>query len=145
MNNPAPTSSQSMTTTRKVAIAMAVVGGLAPLIRQLQANGEVSAFVIVDMAVNAAIWFGLVMLVGWVVGKLRRKPAPTASSGQITARSASVPGSESADASTRAPVAPVAPAGWHPDPFGRFESRYWDGRWTSHVSSNGRTYQDAPE
>lgn len=25
-------------------------------------------------------------------------------------------------------------AGWHPDPLGRFDSRYWDGaRWTQHV------------
>lgn len=25
-------------------------------------------------------------------------------------------------------------AGWHPDPLGRFQARYWDGeRWTQHV------------
>lgn len=25
-------------------------------------------------------------------------------------------------------------AGWHPDPLGRFDSRFWDGeRWTQHV------------
>jgi len=35
------------------------------------------------------------------------------------------------------PVAAV-PAGWHPDPAGRFEVRYWDGqRWTEHVSTGG--------
>ncbi len=29
---------------------------------------------------------------------------------------------------------PAAPAGWHPDPFARHESRYWDGAvWTDHV------------
>jgi hypothetical protein len=27
-----------------------------------------------------------------------------------------------------------AEAGWHPDPLGRFDSRFWDGaRWTQHV------------
>lgn len=29
-------------------------------------------------------------------------------------------------------------AGWHPDPYTRFQLRYWDGnRWTEHVSSDG--------
>ena len=37
------------------------------------------------------------------------------------------------------------PAGWYPDPFGRHESRYWDGqRWTEHVASHGRQSVDAP-
>jgi uncharacterized protein YxjI len=37
------------------------------------------------------------------------------------------------------------PAAWHPDPFGRFESRYWDGqRWTEHVSRAGQTLVDPP-
>lgn len=30
-------------------------------------------------------------------------------------------------------------AGWHPDPTGQFDHRYWDGtRWTEHVSTAGR-------
>ncbi len=30
------------------------------------------------------------------------------------------------------------PAGWHPDPMGRHQMRYWDGNvWTEHVSTNG--------
>jgi uncharacterized protein YxjI len=30
------------------------------------------------------------------------------------------------------------PAAWHPDPMGRHEHRYWDGKaWTDHVSNNG--------
>ena len=38
-----------------------------------------------------------------------------------------------------------APAGWHPDPFGRFDLRYWDGaRWTEHVSTGGAQGTDAP-
>jgi len=37
------------------------------------------------------------------------------------------------------------PANWYPDPFGRFEHRYWDGsRWTEHVGSAGRQAVDLP-
>ncbi len=37
----------------------------------------------------------------------------------------------------------TTPASWHPDPFQRFELRYWDGaRWTPHVSRNGVVAQD---
>ena len=37
------------------------------------------------------------------------------------------------------------PQGWYPDPFGRHETRYWDGsRWTEHVASHGRQGVDAP-
>lgn len=38
-----------------------------------------------------------------------------------------------------------APAQWLPDPFGRFELRYWDGAtWTDHVASGGRQAVDPP-
>jgi uncharacterized protein YxjI len=38
-----------------------------------------------------------------------------------------------------------APAGWHPDPFGRHEYRWWDGfRWGEQVSSGGRQGNDPP-
>jgi hypothetical protein len=34
--------------------------------------------------------------------------------------------------------APVAPAGWHPDPVGRHQYRWFDGsRWTNHVGDDG--------
>ncbi|PKQ19840.1 MAG: hypothetical protein CVT66_08245 [Actinobacteria bacterium HGW-Actinobacteria-6] len=34
--------------------------------------------------------------------------------------------------------APSVPAGWHPDPHGRHELRFWDGsQWTSNVSDAG--------
>ena len=34
-------------------------------------------------------------------------------------------------------------AGWHSDPSLTGRLRYWDGgRWTSHVSSNGETYEE---
>ncbi len=33
---------------------------------------------------------------------------------------------------------PGFPAGWHPDPYGRWRARYWDGfRWTDRVASPG--------
>ena len=36
---------------------------------------------------------------------------------------------------TAAPVAPVAPPGWHPDPHGVARLRYWDGAmWTEHIA-----------
>lgn len=35
------------------------------------------------------------------------------------------------------------PAGWYPDPTGRHQHRYWDGRgWTEHVGSNGTASTD---
>jgi hypothetical protein len=34
-------------------------------------------------------------------------------------------------------------AGWHPDPLGRFDLRYWNGQeWTEHVSRQGQTSTD---
>ena len=39
----------------------------------------------------------------------------------------------------------MTPPGWYPDPFGRFQVRYWDGdAWTANVSTNGQTAVDAP-
>ena len=37
------------------------------------------------------------------------------------------------------PASPVvAPPGWHPDPTGGHQLRYWDGRtWSEHVSDDG--------
>lgn len=38
---------------------------------------------------------------------------------------------------------PQVPAGWHPDPVGKHELRYWDGQnWTSHVSDASNTSED---
>jgi Protein of unknown function (DUF2510) len=38
-----------------------------------------------------------------------------------------------------------AEGGWHPDPWHRFEFRYFNGvQWTSDVSLNGQRYVDAP-
>lgn len=43
------------------------------------------------------------------------------------------------------PSSGASPAGWHPDPFRRFQYRYWDGStWTDQVSTDGRQYTDPP-
>jgi hypothetical protein len=36
------------------------------------------------------------------------------------------------------PRTDTPPPGWYPDPTGRAELRYWDGRWTAHVKTDGR-------
>jgi len=53
----------------------------------------------------------------------------------------------SAPAAAVPAAAPVVttPAGWYPDPSGRFEMRYWDGTaWTEHVSRQGQQFTDPP-
>ena len=47
--------------------------------------------------------------------------------------------------SGRSGTAPVAGApGWHPDPTGRHEFRYWDGRaWSDRVSDRGHEATDS--
>jgi len=41
------------------------------------------------------------------------------------------------------PPPPLLDAGWYPDPTGRYEARYWDGRkWSSHISHYGATGSD---
>jgi hypothetical protein len=58
--------------------------------------------------------------------------------------------SEPASTTAAAPAAattsvPTTPAGWYPDPSGRYEMRYWDGdKWTEHVSRQGQTFTDPP-
>jgi hypothetical protein len=48
-------------------------------------------------------------------------------------------------ASTSAATAGDNPPGWKPDPYGRFELRYWDGtEWTANVSTRGQTTTDPP-
>jgi ankyrin repeat protein len=52
-------------------------------------------------------------------------------------------GAESASSNDRATVGGEAPPGWFPDPTGRHDHRYWDGRvWTSAVSDRGVQSQD---
>jgi len=72
----------------------------------------------------------------------------TVAAATATAAVAASPAADPAPVAAAAP-APAAddavPAGWYPDPSGRFELRYWDGsRWTEHVSRAGQQYTDPP-
>ena len=83
---------------------------------------------------------------------------PIAATTPATSDTAPVADTAAAPAADPAPVAAAAPApapapaasdavpaGWYPDPSGRFELRYWDGsRWTEHVSRAGQQYTDPP-
>lgn len=45
--------------------------------------------------------------------------------------------------SSHPPPAALPPAGWYPDPSGRHEQRYWDGKgWSEHVSDQGERSLD---
>ena len=73
---------------------------------------------------------------------------PAMSDTAPVADTAAAPAADPAPVATAAP-APASddavPAGWYPDPSGRFELRYWDGsRWTEHVSRAGQQYTDPP-
>ena len=63
---------------------------------------------------------------------------PIESAVPVTAAAASTP--------SNATVAIThTPAGWYPDPSGRYEMRYWDGlAWTEHVSRQGQQFTDPP-
>ena len=57
------------------------------------------------------------------------------------------PEPEPAPAAAAPEPAPVVttPAGWYPDPAGRYELRYWDGtQWTEHVARQGQQFTDPP-
>jgi hypothetical protein len=81
-------------------------------------------------------------------GRMPVAPA-TPGSGPVwggpVAASAAVPAGWSATP----PVSPTPPlptieAGWHRDPSGRHEVRWWDGqRWTEHVATQGQPSTDA--
>jgi hypothetical protein len=68
------------------------------------------------------------------------EPTPVPEPEPAAAAAAAAPAAAPAAASV-----PTTPAGWYPDPSGRFEMRYWDGdKWTEHVSRQGQTYTDPP-
>jgi hypothetical protein len=85
-------------------------------------------------------------------------PSPSSTGGYVGAAvTAAVPTVSAAPSPAAAPTVtpPVAaatpapasttPAGWYPDPSGRFEMRYWDGNaWTEHVARQGQQYTDPP-
>lgn len=81
-----------------------------------------------------------------LLGELRRRPDIVESVGRdidqlLEEAQAQVPdqattASGSGATSQPASATSTQPAGWHPDPTGRFAHRFWDGTsWTEHVSS----------
>ncbi len=82
--------------------------------------------------IRSALKFGLV---DW--GKNKKNVTKVADA--IRAHVNSTPGGMGAAAAG----AGGQPAGWHPDPSGRHQHRWWDGqRWTDDVSTNGTTSTD---
>jgi hypothetical protein len=74
-----------------------------------------------------------VTVLAWIAMSTTRAPAR---------RSGGPVGTTSPGPRVFAPAGPDAggppPPGWHPDPSGRHEHRFWDGHdWTHHVSSEG--------
>lgn len=85
------------------------------------------------------MWIAFIAL-AWIVSKdylngAQDSDMPLAAGGQALAGASS--------ASSRVDPGSISPAGWHPDPIGRFEQRYWDGhQWTEHVANEGRASTD---
>jgi hypothetical protein len=69
-------------------------------------------------------------------------PEPVAAAAAVAAEPTPAPAPPSPPP---APAAPSIPAGWYPDPSGRFELRYWDGNaWSEHTARQGQMYTDPP-
>jgi len=91
---------------------------------------------------------------GWAVAPdSANDAAPAAEEIPVVATGAAVaaepspaPAPEPAPAPAPEPAPVVTtPAGWYPDPSGRFELRYWDGtQWTEHVARQGQQFTDPP-
>jgi len=55
------------------------------------------------------------------------------------------PAAEAPATPTPEPAVVTTPAGWYPDPSGRYELRYWDSsQWTEHVARQGQQFTDPP-
>jgi len=87
----------------------------------------------------AGFWLGALLgWIGWIIAAIL-SPSPEADAKRIATTQAHL----AAIAPQYRPGPPPmssggVPAGWHPDPRGRFDVRYWDGgRWTEHVSRAG--------
>jgi hypothetical protein len=102
------------------------------------------------------VLFGRLLLAAGASRERNRMPSSYAAVPQRTA-SPTVRAQAAPDLLVFAPVAPVAPvatvpapvpaagppAGWHPDPSGKYQHRWWDGqRWTAHVGTNGVVGKD---
>ncbi|MEP7112944.1 MAG: TIR domain-containing protein [Ilumatobacteraceae bacterium] len=85
-----------------------------------------------------------------LIRRLRRRGDITESIGKeidallITA-AASATTAPTSTAQSDLSSASVIPAGWYPDPYGRYAQRYWDGTtWTEHASTGGGQVVDSP-
>jgi hypothetical protein len=72
--------------------------------------------------------------------------AAAAAAEPVVAEPSPAPAPEPAPAPAPEPAPVVTtPAGWYPDPSGRYELRYWDGtQWTEHVARQGQQFTDPP-
>ena len=72
--------------------------------------------------------------------------AAAAAAEPVAAEPSPAPAPEPAPAPAPEPAPVVTtPAGWYPDPSGRYELRYWDGtQWTEHVARQGQQFTDPP-
>jgi uncharacterized protein DUF2510 len=70
----------------------------------------------------------------------------TAPAAEAAAEPSPAPAPEPTPAPAPEPAPVVTtPAGWYPDPSGRYELRYWDGtQWTEHVARQGQQFTDPP-
>ena len=125
----------------KLALILGVIGVAAgvlnPLVnRAKDSAGNAVPVVVADIVggvvVGGAIWAAIGFGIGALIDRSKR--------GRV-ATQPYVP------AGAGSPLQQLSPkeAGSFADPFRRFEGRYWDGeQWTSHVSTNGKTYLDDP-
>ena len=78
-------------------------------------------------------------------GTVAMPPLSTLPPPQPVGPAATGSGSGSSSVVLPAPPPPGSEAEWRPDPFARFELRYWDGfGWTEHVHGNGQQTTDPP-
>ncbi|MCU1346223.1 MAG: hypothetical protein JWL70_2489 [Acidimicrobiia bacterium] len=87
---------------------------------------------------------------GWAAA-VEPTSAPSSSSPPVSASPDPSPAPVAAPVASSAPptqvqsAVPTTPAGWYPDPSGRFEMRYWDGNgWTEHVARGGQEFTVPP-
>jgi Protein of unknown function (DUF2510) len=101
------------------------------------------------VAAEPAGWAAAVEPVTTPVASVSAEPTPSPAASVSPSPSPSADPSPSAAPVETPPVqqvsTPATPAGWYPDPSGRFEMRYWDGAtWTEHVARGGQQFTDPP-
>jgi hypothetical protein len=142
--------------TYRVSVASSQPGQVILATSPFAALARVLGWIIAAVTGAAVFVFGLIML---ILDLDRRRRAGVLSSatygtsGRSRTPLGPPPGPDHSRAPTGAPAPPAAshepPAsevapGWHPDPAGRHELRYWTGTdWSEHVSTGGKTGVDA--